>query len=141
MRLLLNIIFMLSFSATALAEEPISGKWYTTSQLQLGNKLFGENCAVCHGAEGQGLAEDWRKPEADGYYPPPPLNGTAHAWHHPISTLIRTINDGGIALGGKMPGFGQKLSNEEKVALIARINHWWPDDVYKGWIERGGLQN
>ncbi len=40
-----------------------------------------------------------------------------------------------------MPTFGDKLSEQEKVAVIARFQDWWPDDVYKGWFERGGLSN
>lgn len=136
---LLLFILLSSSTVSALAGDPVPGKWYSTSQLELGKQVFAENCAVCHGAEGQGLAEDWRKPGADGAYPPPPLNGTAHTWHHPVSTLFRTIDEGGIPLGGKMPAFGDKLSAEEKTALIARINDWWPEDIYRGWVERGGL--
>lgn len=135
----LMILLLASSAVSVFAENAIPGKWYSVSQLELGKKVFAANCAACHGAEGQGLAEDWRKPGADGAYPPPPLNGTAHAWHHPVSTLIRTINEGGIPLGGKMPAFGDQLSDAEKTALIARINDWWPEDIYKGWVERGGL--
>lgn len=135
----LTFLLIASATMTAFAEEAIPGKWYSAAQLELGKQVFAANCAVCHGAEGQGLAEDWKKPEADGAYPPPPLNGTAHTWHHPVSTLIRTINEGGVPLGGKMPAFGNQLSDAEKTALIARINDWWPEEIYKGWIERGGL--
>ncbi len=141
MKTFFTIIAIFSLSAAVLAGETIKGKWYTASQLELGKELFAENCAVCHGAEGQGLAADWKKPLADGSYPPPPLNGSAHTWHHPISTLLRTIDQGGIPLGGKMPAFGDKLSGDEKTALIARIHDWWPDEIYKGWVERGGLEN
>jgi len=141
MKILIATIVILTYSGAVLAEETINGKWYTASQLKLGKKLFSENCAACHGAEGQGLATDWKKPLVDGSYPPPPLNGTAHTWHHPVPTLICTINDGGVPLGGKMPAFGDKLSDDDKTALIARINDWWPEDIYKGWVERGGLKN
>ena len=135
----LPFLVLWTSTISAFAEDAIAGKWYSAAQLELGKKVFAANCATCHGAEGQGLALDWKKPQADGAYPPPPLNGTAHTWHHPVSTLIRTIDEGGVPLGGKMPAFGDKLSDEEKTALIARINDWWPEEVYKGWIERGGL--
>ena len=141
MNRLFCLVLLLTFSTVGLAESPIEGRWYSASQLALGKKVFSDNCQVCHGAEGQGLAEDWRQPLADGSYPPPPLNGTAHTWHHPISSLLRTITDGGLQYGGKMPAFGDKLSDAEKTALIARIHDWWPREIYDQWIERGGLIN
>lgn len=137
--ILLLAIFLLP--ATAGAEALLPGKWYSQSQLELGKKVFSRTCASCHGDQGQGLAEDWRKPLDDGSYPPPPLNGSAHTWHHPMSILIRTINQGGIPLGGKMPAFGDTLSDVEKTAVIAYFQDWWPEEIYQGWIERGGLNH
>lgn len=139
MKSLFSLLIILWCSSAVFAEEPLAGKWYSASLLELGKKVFKENCMECHGEEGQGLADDWRKPLADGAYPPPPLNGTAHTWHHRMSTLIRTINEGGIPIGGKMPAFADRLSDEEKIAVIARFQAWWPEKIYKGWIERGGL--
>ena len=49
---------------------------------ELGGKIFNNNCAVCHGQNASGPKGDWREKLADGSYPPPPLNGTAHTWHH-----------------------------------------------------------
>jgi cytochrome c len=141
MKIRFPLFVILWFSSTLLAEEPLPGKWYSASQLELGKKVFKENCMVCHGEQGQGLADDWRKPLADGSYPPPPLNGTAHTWHHRMSTLMSTIIDGGVPIGGKMPAFGDRLSAEEKTAVIARFQDWWPEEIYKGWIERGGLNH
>ena len=81
---------------------------------------------------------NWRKTQADGSYPPPPLNGTAHAWHHPLSVLLRTIQEGGARLGGKMPEFGQTLSREEQLAAIAFFQSKWDEKIYEGWLSRGG---
>lgn len=142
MKVKLNLFSLLAVLSTNLfAESPVEGKWYSESQLAIGKQVFQKNCMVCHGSEGQGLVQDWRKPQADGHYPPPPLNGTAHTWHHPISTLLEVINAGGIPLGGKMPAFGDRLSDTEKTAVIAWFQHWWPENIYQGWIERGGLEN
>ena len=141
MQRLCYLIFFSLISISASAETPVEGRWYTASQLAQGKQLFAQNCQICHGAEGQGLAEDWRKPLADGSYPPPPLNGSAHTWHHPLSSLLNTISKGGQQYGGKMPAFGDKLSDREKMALIARIHDWWPESIYQQWIERDGLKN
>ncbi len=122
-------------------EDQVDDRWYTQSQLSIGQDVFKNNCAVCHGDEGQGITENWTEPLADGSYPAPPLNGSAHTWHHPMSQLLGTINRGGIPLGGKMPAFASKLSNDEKTAVLAYVHSLWPDDIYEGWIERGGLEN
>ena len=124
---------------TAKPEDHVGDRWYTESFLRLGKNVFERNCMVCHGFNGEGIADDWQKPLADGTYPPPPLNGTAHTWHHPMSNLIRTINKGGKGWGGQMPAFGEKLSDNEKIAVIAYFQNWWPDEIYEAWLQRGGL--
>ena len=69
----------------------------------------------------------------DGSYPPPPLNGTAHAWHHSIEVLLTVINQGGIPNGGKMPAFKNKLSQDQKIAVVAYFQSFWPEDIYNKW--------
>jgi len=122
------------------AENVVPGRWYTSLQVNIGSKVFKAHCATCHGRDAEGTTRDWKKTLPDGSYPPPPLNGTAHAWHHPMSLLRRTIDNGGMALGGSMPGFVDKLSDAEKDAAIAFFQSQWNDEIYKGWVERGGLE-
>ena len=86
------------------------------AKVMRGRKLFTQNCASCHGSQAQGTRST---PGADGKYPPAPLDGTAHTWHHPTAALKRTIREGTIAIGGKMPPWGGKLSNEDMEAIIA----------------------
>ena len=62
-----------------------------------GEAIYNKNCASCHGPNGQGFAEDWRIKDANGNYPAPPLNGTAHTWHHSPAQLLYTINKIGRA--------------------------------------------
>ncbi len=111
-------------------------RWYTSDQAEHGRIVFDAHCAECHGAQAQGLAEDWAKAGPDGKYPPPPLNGTAHAWHHPRSVLRRTIREGGIKLGGQMPGFATKLKDNDIDAAIAYFQSFWSDEIYRRWLER-----
>ena len=92
------------------ATQKVEGRWYTSLQITEGKKVFSNNCAACHGSERQGLTENWKKSLPDGSYPPPPLNGTAHTWHHSKEQLLRTINTGGVPLGGVMPAFNDKLT-------------------------------
>lgn len=115
-------------------QEPTLGeRWYTQSQLDQGRSVFLQNCAVCHGVEATGTA-DWKRRLADGSLPPPPLNGTAHAWHHDLATLDRSIRDGGVPLGGTMPAFGERLDAEARQAAIAYFQSFWSDEIYQRWV-------
>ncbi len=119
-------------------EVKVEGRWYTQSQVDTGRQLFADNCAECHGKDAQGTA-NWKETLADGSYPAPPLNGTAHAWHHALSALRRSITNGGIPLGGKMPPFKDKLNEHEMDAVIAYFQSKWDDKIYAAWSKRGGV--
>ena len=123
----------------ASCEAKVQGRWYTPSQVTLGSEVYTRHCIACHNADAQGIS-NWKDRNADGSYPPPPLNGSAHAWHHPLSLLKKTIHDGGIRLGGKMPPFNEKLSDDETLAVISYFQNFWSEDVYQGWLKRGGME-
>ncbi len=113
------------------------GRWYTSDQVERGAAVFAQNCAECHGANAE-ATPNWREATPDGKYPPPPLNGTAHAWHHSLDVLRRQINLGGVPLGGVMPAFQDKLSAADIDAAIAYFQSKWSDEIYAIWIERNG---
>ncbi|HFE31980.1 MAG TPA: c-type cytochrome, partial [Gammaproteobacteria bacterium] len=75
-------------SATLLLALPLQAaeRWYDQKQVARGADLFAQNCASCHGAKGEGT-KNWKTPDANGVYPPPPINGTGHAWHHDLALL------------------------------------------------------
>ncbi len=104
--------------------------------ISLGQRTFNVNCAGCHGKAGKGLVKDWKKSQANGQFPAPPLNGTAHAWHHSPKTLLATIDNGGARLGGWMPGFKDKLNDEEKQGLLDYIHDLWPNEIQKKYDAR-----
>ena len=113
-------------------------RWNSAEQVVLGREVFTQNCAVCHGAEAQGTVVDWREKLDDGSFPPPPLNGSAHAWHHPQEILLRVIDYGGEAMGGKMPAFIDVLEQSEKLAAVAYFQSFWTDEIYQQWMQMGG---
>jgi mono/diheme cytochrome c family protein len=136
MKFILLLVTSLILAASA------SDNTATTSaqneQIAQGKQIFEENCQLCHGVEAAGLVKDWQKLDAEGKYPAPPLNGTAHAWHHDMKTLLSTINRGGIPLGGSMPAFKDILTEEEKVAVLIYIQSLWPEELYQVWKDRNG---
>ena len=130
----LTAILLLLTACTGKAPESdtVPGRWYTAAQVQEGETLYQLHCAVCHAADGSATAQ-WRVPDAAGTYPPPPLNGTAHTWHHPLAMLDATIVNGGIAFGGVMPGFGAVLNEDDRLSIIAWFQDLWSDEIYAQW--------
>lgn len=120
-------------------EAKVNDRWYTQSQVDKGRTAFIQNCAQCHGDDAQGTLK-WMDALPDGTYPPPPLNGTAHAWHHPLNALRRTVYFGGVRLGGTMPAFKDTLHNEDIDAVIAYFQSKWDKKIYDAWLDRGGLE-
>jgi len=125
----ISILCLVSWNAGA------TERWFNQAVVDYGAGLFAQNCAVCHGANAEGTS-DWKKTDANGNYPPPPLDGSAHAWHHSIPQLVRSIKEGGIKLGGVMPPFADKLSDQGVLAVIAYFQSRWPDETYTRWHER-----
>jgi len=104
--------------------------------LRAGQKLYQENCAECHGKNAEGPAGDWHVADKEGKFPPPPLNGTAHAWHHPLKGLAHTIRNGTTAIGGNMPAWKDKLSDDDIFAIVMWLSSLWPDEIYEAWMQR-----
>jgi mono/diheme cytochrome c family protein len=100
-----------------------------------GKELFSTNCAVCHGENAEGTVKNWQELDENGKYPAPPLNGTAHAWHHSINGLANVIRSGTISMGGSMPAWQGKLSDDEIFSLIMYLSTLWPEELYQSWME------
>lgn len=125
----LLIPFFMPFNSSA------AERWYSEAQVDQGQSIYNTNCAICHGIDARSTPE-WRKSMADGRYPPPPLDGTAHTWHHDLESLQRQINQGGIRYQGWMPAFGDSLRAEQVEAVIAYLQSLWPDSIYAAWLEK-----
>ena len=101
-----------------------------------GERIFGTYCASCHGELGEGQPH-WNIIKSDGTLPPPPLNGSGHTWHHGDGTLYKQIKLGGGYLdlpGFKsgMPAFGDTLSHQEIVDVLAYVKSLWADQSIRG---------
>ena len=83
-----------------------------------GEQVFAQNCAVCHGEQGEGHAAVAQAPA---------LNGDEHAWHHADGQLQDTILNGGI----DMPSFQNELTDQDVIAVIRYIQTLWRPDQLK----------
>ena len=126
-------------AASPATEKPPAAKplkrWYAFQHVNQGSKVYQENCAACHGKLGEG-GPDWKKVGPDGKYPAPPLNGTGHAWHHPLKMLFHVVKNGSPGGQGNMPAWKDKLSDDEMTAAIAWFQSKWPDEIYNAWMQR-----
>ena len=102
------------------------------AQLALGEQVYRQHCAECHGANGEGQRPDapLQKDET-GRFPAPPHDGTGHTWHHGDDLLIRIIVEGGMGTPEdfyEMPAFGEVLTDEEIQAVLAYIKTFWTEE-------------
>ncbi|WP_156972378.1 cytochrome c [Nitrosospira sp. NpAV] len=118
------------------AAEPknLAARKLDPEKIKRGEAVYRANCANCHGPNGE-ATPGWRTPGADGRYPPPPLDGSAHAWHHSTETLERMIRVGSPADIGGMPAWDGKLTNQQIDDVIVWIKSLWPDEVYDIWYK------
>ncbi len=99
----------------------------------LGQTVYAEQCASCHGAKLEGQP-GWRTSNADGTFKAPPHDETGHTWHHPDNDMFRYTKQGGQALAPKgfksaMPGYGDTLSDREIWAVLSYIHTFWPPKI------------
>lgn len=125
---------VINFNQLTLEPKHTTQRWYFAEQAERGAIIFASHCAVCHGRQAESTPH-WKTPTDSGHYPPPPLNGSAHAWHHPLSILGRTIYNGGAPVGGLMPPFKDKLSESDIIDVIAHFQSYWDQSIYERWLE------
>ena len=120
--------------AAAQAEQPrnLAARKLSPEKIKRGEEVYRKNCASCHGPNGE-ATPGWRTPGPDGRYPPPPLDGSAHAWHHSTETLKKMIEEGSV--DGAMPAWKGKLTDQQIGDVIVWIKSLWPDEVYDIWYE------
>ncbi|HRQ41591.1 MAG TPA: c-type cytochrome [Chloroflexota bacterium] len=109
--------------------------------IALGQQVYVEYCAACHGAELEGEPE-WKSPNEDGSFRAPPHDASGHTWHHSDSVLIEAIRLGGARLpaniGGSsnMPAYDDILTEAEMLAVLAYIKRSWPAELREAQWEQ-----
>jgi mono/diheme cytochrome c family protein len=94
--------------------------------LPIGATVYSEQCASCHGENGEG-EQDWPEVRADGALRAPPHDSSGHTWQHTDEQLIEITMNGGAPPdpASEMPAFADSLSEEEIVAVVEHIRTMW----------------
>jgi mono/diheme cytochrome c family protein len=111
-------------------EVTFRGQPVTSEQIALGQDVYAQNCASCHGANLEGQP-NWKRRLENGRMPAPPHDESGHTWHHSDQDLfaITKLGVGGVVAGyeSDMLAFGDILSDEEIAAVLAFIKSTWPE--------------
>jgi mono/diheme cytochrome c family protein len=98
-----------------------------------GEVLYQQTCASCHGADLAGAA-DWKTPNPDGSYTPPPHDSSGHTWHHPDQVLLDVVRNGSGFAQSRMPTFADELSDEQVLAILEYLKtNWGPEERAFQW--------
>jgi mono/diheme cytochrome c family protein len=100
-----------------------------------GKPVYDKHCASCHGADLKGQP-DWTTRDARGRLPAPPHDESGHTWHHDDGVLFEVTKFGvgkhaPPGYTSDMPAFGERLSDDEIVAVLAYIKNRWPETVHR----------
>jgi mono/diheme cytochrome c family protein len=98
---------------------PSSGSLTASAQPARGKVLFEKNCVSCHGAEGRGQP-GWKNQARAA----PPLDSSAHAWHHDDAQLVAMILDK-PAPDSLMPAWRGVLTREDTLDVLAYVKSLW----------------
>jgi mono/diheme cytochrome c family protein len=100
------------------------------ARVALGERVYAQHCAVCHGARLEGQPQ-WRRRLPNGRLPAPPHDESGHTWHHPDS-MLSAITKNGLAppyappdYESDMPAFAGRLADDEIWAVLAFIKSRW----------------
>ena len=98
-------------------------RWTTTPRLEAGKRIYQESCQNCHGVNGTG--EPAENIAGTDVSPAPPLNDSAHAWHHSNQDLIKTILEGSSQEGSRMKAWKDTLSKADAQNVVAYMKSLW----------------
>ena len=117
-------------SVTSIVAVALAGCGQPPPDLALGQRVYAQYCAACHGAKLEGQP-NWRERLPNGRMPAPPHDESGHTWHHPDSVLFEITKRGLVppyapkGYESDMPAFGEKLTDEEIWAVLAHIKSHW----------------
>ena len=127
------LLSIMTGTTIAHSKQHISLPYKDRAAIKLGQTIYKDNCASCHGISLEGQI-GWQTEIVDGRRLAPPHDETGHTWHHPAELLYNMTKYGFEEMLGKkypnnMPVYGDILSDGELLAVLAYIKSTWPEKI------------
>ena len=97
------------------------------SKVVAGEKLYAQHCAACHMPDRSG-DPNWKTPNDDGLFPPPPHDVTGHTWHHSDDLLLEIVTKGLDGVPSGMPRFKGVLTDDDILSILEFFKSGWRDE-------------
>lgn len=122
-------VFAYQWWAESRAEDPFVLQPNDSAIVSVGQTVYQENCASCHGVNLEG-EPNWRSRKPSGRLPAPPHDETGHTWHHADRVLVDLTKYGPQLVAGPdyksdMPAFEGVISDEDIIAVLSYIKSTW----------------
>ena len=129
------LYFLLFHPTMAQGNSEITIPFKDKFAVELGEKIYQQNCASCHGVSLEGQV-GWQNQMIDGKRLAPPHDETGHTWHHPDEALFNMTKYGlesliGTKYPNNMPIYEDILSDGELLAVLAYIKSTWSQRIIK----------
>ena len=117
----MKITFYLAALVLAACAAPASTPTVTVmpDPAMQGRQVFLRVCAICHGGNAEGYANELAAPA---------LDSSEHASEHPDQQIHDWIVNGKLGLGRQMPAYGDQLGDDEVHAAIAYLHTLWAQE-------------
>lgn len=96
----------------------------TPQLIAKGHKIYERYCQACHGENGVGERPKNMYAEDQYGFVAPPLDNSAHGWHHTDANLLQTILNGSSRNPRMLP-FKDIISREDAKDTVAYIKSLW----------------
>ena len=131
--MLTYLVLIVTAPTIAYSKQDISLPQKDRAAIKLGQTIYKDNCASCHGINLEGQI-GWQTEIVDGRRLAPPHDETGHTWHHPDELLYNMTKYGFEEMLGKkypnnMPVYEDILSDGELLAVLGYIKSTWPKRI------------
>jgi mono/diheme cytochrome c family protein len=96
----------------------------TPTAVVRGEQLYNAYCVACHGVNGVGENPQDIYAQDEFGYVGPPMDSSAHAWHHTDEQLVNTILEGS-SRNERMAAWKNVLTEEDAGDIVEYIKSLW----------------
>ena len=129
------LVSIVTAPTNAYSKQDISLPYKDRAAIKLGQTIYKNNCASCHGINLEGQI-GWQTEIVNDRRLAPPHDETGHTWHHPDSYLFLMTKYGiekmiGRLYPNNMPAYEDKLTDDEIIAALSYIKSTWSGRIQR----------